>query len=104
MGSRIYIKAIPCGSHSPERHLCPVRCLLYWRRWIRERSGGTEQQLFQSPDAAFQSSKRLSSLLVDVIKEAHSSISDGSAQLMRVRAHDVRAVAASKLWIDWADW
>ena len=101
---RIFIKSIPCGSHSPERFLCPVRCLVYWRRRIRERSGGAEQQLFQSPDAVFQSSKRLSSLLVEVIKEAHSAISDSDAQLMRVRAHDVRAVAASKLWITWSNW
>ena len=62
------------------------------------------EQLFQSPEAVFQSSRRLSSLLVEVIKESHEAISQEGAQLMKVRAHNVRAVAASKLWLSWSDW
>lgn len=101
--SRIFIQSIPCSPHSQERFLCPVRCLLHWRQRIRER-GSAAEQLFQSPDAVFQSSRRLSSLLVDVIKESHMAVSDEGAKLLKVRAHDVRAVAASKLWLSWSDW
>ena len=102
--SRIVIRRIACSSDSPERYLCPVRCLLHWRQRIRDRGSVAEQQLFQSPDAVFQSPKRLSSLLVEVIKESHSVVSEEGARLMRVRAHDVRAVAASQLWLSCSDW
>ena len=103
----IVIKAIssvaPDGN---ERFVCPVRALYYWRSFIQKQGNKDNPQLFQFPLGSKASPRDLSRDLVDVIRSSHSSLSDADARLLNVRAHDIRAVAASRFWSQrpvWSD-
>ena len=103
---RVYIEAIDPGIlkvNSSERYVCPVRALTYWRNFIRDTNPNTEQ-LFQDPSGKLQSPGQLSKHLVALIKEAHAACTDDEARCVRARGHDVRAVAASKLWLKCQSW
>ena len=89
-----------------ERFVCPVRALYYWRCCIKKNPNRDPLQLFQLPSGAKASVREISRRLVQVIKKSHESLKDADARLLKVRAHDVRAVAASKVWnqrLAWSD-
>ena len=98
---RIQLKPIKCAATSNERFLCPVCALLNLRYLIHTH---TNPQLFQAPDRHAFSVRQLLCLLTGIIKEAHRSIDEEGAHVQHMRCHDVRAVAASHLWLSTRDW
>ena len=85
----------------PERQeglVCPVRAIYYWRKFITKNSNRDRLQLFQLPSGARASVRDISRCLVSIIKSSHESLEDVDARLLNVKAHDVRAVAASRIW------
>ena len=99
---RVQLSAIPCAAISEERFLCPVRALLNLRSVIRSRTNPCAN-LFQTLEGQTVSARRLSALMVEVIKDAHRTLDDEGARLLRIKCHDVRAVAASQLWLRTSD-
>ena len=86
------------GPEDEERLLCPVRAL----RWYQHRTQGLSRprHLFVSVrDCSRPMSKAAISFFVrHLIKVAHQDFPDKLASLLKVRAHEVRAVATSLLW------
>ena len=103
----IIIHAVARSAPDPEeRYVCPVRALAYWKKYVERNNRRHPVQLFQLPTGAEASSRDISRSLVDVIRRSHEGLVDADAQLLNVRAHDVRAVAASRVWAQrpgWAD-
>ena len=89
-----------------EKFVCPVRALHYWRAHIRSLPHKDPLQLFQHPSGARASVREVSKTLVDLIKSSHAGLDDADARLLCVKAHDIRAVAASRVWSlrpSWSD-
>ena len=86
------------GPDDEERLLCPVRALRYYLR--RTAGPSRPRHLFVSlRDRTRPMSKAaISYFLRLVIRSAHESFPDHLARLLRVKAHEVRAVATSLLW------
>ena len=103
----LIIKSLSCSAPDPdERYVCPVRALHYWRAHIRKMTSRDPVQLFQLPSGAKASVRDISKSLVEVIKSSHASLEEAEARLLNVKAHDIRAVAASRVWSlrpSWSD-
>lgn len=82
--------------HELERTLCPVRSLKFYLE-KKKSLGGSVESLWcsvRNPSRAI-SKNALSFFIKDVIKEAHISCEDEHFKLLRVKAHEVRAIATS---------
>ena len=86
------------GPDGEDRLLCPVRALRYYLR--RTAGPSRPRHLFVSlKDRTHPMSKAAISFFIrQVIRSAHETFPDGLAGILRVKAHEVRAVATSLLW------
>ena len=97
---RIRSLATIVGHSDEERLLCPVRAL----NFLRERTRNVTpkpRNLFTSPSDKSRPLSRnaLSYLLRETILHAHQSLPEDHLTPLRVRAHDIRGIAASlNLW------
>ena len=88
------------GKDEEERLLCPVRALRIFRERTKDLRPGT-RNLFVSPkDRSKPLSKNaLSSLLRETILRSHQELSEDHLPLLKVRAHEIRGIAASlNMW------
>ena len=99
----IRIEPLNVGKNDPDRKICPVRALLFWRQHLRKMTN-TSNQLFQNVDGSFQSSRSISNHLVETIRLAHDNLPDTRMGLLRIQAHDVRRVGATLKWQRSHDW
>lgn len=86
------------GRDDEERRLCPVRALKWYLH--RTKSQSRPRQLFLSvKDPSRPLSKAaISFFLKQLIRSAHENFPEHLGPTLRVKAHDVRAVATSLLW------
>ena len=103
----IMIQAVSSSaSDAEERFVCPVRALYHWREYVKKNPRRDPLQLFQLPSGTKASTREISKHLVQVIKKSHESLKESDARRLNIRAHDVRAVAASRVWsqrLAWSD-
>ena len=87
------------GQDDEERLLCPVRALQYYLR--RTDGPSRPRTLFVSvKDRTRPMSKAAVSYFIKlVIRTTHEAFPNQAAQLLNVKAHEVRAVATSLLWL-----
>ena len=100
---RVRIEKMCLSKDDPDKHVCPVRALLYWRDHLRSLTNPSDG-LFQSPQGEPQSARQISRHLVDIIREAHSAFPESKERLLRVRAHDVRQIGATLMWQRTHEW
>lgn len=80
----------------PEGVLCPVRALKYYLKRTQDTRGPLDVLWCSVRQPVKPMSKNaLAFFIRDVIKDAHSSCDDSNFKLLRVNAHEVRAVATS---------
>lgn len=94
---RLRSLASTVGREDEERFLCPVRAL---RKYLQATSAPSRpRNLFvsvRSPNRPM-SKAAISFFLRDIIKESHQSFPVELGLLLKVRAHDIRGIAASML-------
>ena len=80
-----------------EAKLCPVRTLKEYLKRTRPLVAGSHRHLFCSPRKPKRpmSKNGISFFIRDLIKEAHKELKEDMLPMLKVRAHDVRAVATS---------
>ena len=80
----------------PERFLCPVRALRYYLERTKDRRGLGDRLFVSTLDLSKPISKAfISRLIKELILSAHREVDEADLPIFRVRAHDVRGVAAS---------
>lgn len=79
-----------------EHTLCPVRSLKLYLERKKQLRGNTESLWCSVKDPSRAISKNAQAFFIkDIIKEAHLSCKEEHLQLLRVNAHEVRAIATS---------
>ncbi|XP_068238218.1 uncharacterized protein [Palaemon carinicauda] len=91
---------IPCLSeivgNELERVLCPVRALKFYLAWTKSLRGGSEALWCSVKKPSLPMSKNaLSYFIRFLIREAHSHLSEKDRCLLKVKTHEVRAIATS---------
>lgn len=97
---RIKSLTVVVGREDEERLLCPVRAINFLKERTREITP-KPRNLFVSPSDRSKplSKNALSYLLRETILQAHQSLDEDHMRPLRVRAHDIRGIAASlNLW------
>ena len=85
------------GFEDEERLLCPVRALSHYLK--RTAAASRDHHLFLAVRCPSRpmSKAAVSFFLRDTINSAHEAVSDSTCRELKVRAHDIRGVAASML-------
>ena len=80
-----------------EALLCPVRSLRAYLERTRPLRGPTSKRLFVSPRLPERASSKnaITFFIKSLIKEAHSNLQPDCLSLLKVKTHELRAVATS---------
>lgn len=84
------------GPEEPERYLCPVRALKFYVQRTKKLRGPNDHLWCSVRDPSRPLSKNaLSFFLRSLIKEAHEQCADSEMSILKVKAHEIRAVSTS---------
>ena len=84
-----------CGSNDPDRLLCPVRALKFYLAATEAFRGSRKRLFLPVRGLSDISPATISRWIVSVIKSAYAHISSTDLALLRINAHEVRAISTS---------
>ena len=89
-----------CGKLDKDRLLCPVRSLKFYLKRVESRRNGRKRLFLPIKGVSDISPATISRWICRVIRKAYESLSKSDLKLMKVTAHDVRALSSSWAYLN----
>jgi hypothetical protein len=89
-----------CAGDDQDRLLCPVRALRFYLNASKVKRKGRKRLFLPLKGSVDISASTISRWIVTTIKRAYQSLTDRDLSFMKLKAHEVRAVAASWAYLN----
>ena len=89
-----------CGKLDKDRLLCPVRSLKFYLKKVESRRNGRKRLFLPIKGVSDISPATISRWICRVIRKAYESLSKSDLKLMKVTAHEVRALSSSWAYLN----
>ena len=89
-----------CGRSDRDRLLCPVRALKYYLKLVEPRRRGRKRLFIPIKGSPDVSQSSISRWIRCVIRKAYAGLSNWDMKMMKIKAHEVRALSSTWAYLN----